>query len=108
MRERIILASILETPTGTAIYREERIALGFARLDTSSDVAGELTMAGGLFAKTVISLDEGFESRTLVYSLLDQASTTIGWVIAQGAHECIHHLADVIKNLDLLGGSARS
>ena len=108
MRERIILASILETPTGTPIFRDERITLGFSRLDTSSEVAGELTMAGGLFVKTVLSLDESFESRTLLYSPLDHAPTTIGWVIAQGAHECVHHLSDVVENLDLLGGNARS
>ena len=100
MRERIILASILDTPMGTPIFREERIALGFSRLDSPVDVSQELAVAGGLFIKTVMALPDEFEARPLFYSPINTAPTTIGWVIAQGVHECEHHLGDVHHNLE--------
>ena len=98
MRERIIVASVTELPTGTPIYREERIELGFARLDTPEEVAVELEVATGLLLKTMLTLPDGFHDRPLIYSSNFSSPTTIAWVIAQAVHEAEHHLGDVTNN----------
>ena len=98
MRERIIVASVTELPTGTPIYREERIELGFARLDTPEEVAVELEVATGLLLKTMLTLPDGFHNRPLIYSSNFSSPTTIAWVIAQAVHEAEHHLGDVTNN----------
>lgn len=101
-RERIITASILDTPTGLAMYRDDRVDLGFYRLDTPEEVAAELAVAAGLFVKAFSSLPEGYERRELVYSVLTPERVTILWVGAQAVHECEHHLGDVEENAALL------
>ncbi len=101
-RERIITASILDTPTGAAMYRDDRVNLGFYRLDTPGEVTAELAVAAGLFVKAFSSLPDGYERRELVYSALTPERVTILWVGAQAIHECEHHLGDVGENAALL------
>ncbi len=101
-RERIITASILDTPTGAARYRDDRVNLGFYRLDTPEEVVAELAIAAGLFVKTFSSLPEGYERRELVYSVITPERVTVLWVGAQAVHECEHHLGDVEENAALL------
>lgn len=103
LRERVILASVTEVPTGTPIHRDERVDLGFYREDRPADLAEELVVATRLFAKTLDLLPDGFEERRLVYSPISSFETTIAWVAAQGLHEAGHHLGDVMVNLALLG-----
>jgi hypothetical protein len=98
MRERIIVASVIDLPTGTPIYRDERIDLGFARLDTPDEVVAELEMATGLMLKTILTLPEDSLERLLVYSPNVTSPITIAWVIAQAVHEAEHHLSDVTEN----------
>lgn len=101
-RERIITASVLDTPTGAAMYRDDRVDLGFYRLDTLEEVAAELAVAAGLFAKSFELLPEGYEQRELIYSALSPERVSIAWVGAQAVHECEHHLGDVRENAALL------
>jgi hypothetical protein len=69
IRERVILAAIVDVPTGTPIYRDERIDLGFYAEDTVKEVMNELEMAALLFAKTVTTLPAHFDTRELIYSV---------------------------------------
>ena len=94
IRDRVILALVLDHPTGTPLYREERIALGTYRLDSPEDVADELAIVGRLLGRTLRALPEGATSRTMVYSPLTPFDVTISWMAAQAAHEAEHHLAD--------------
>ena len=102
IRERIIAASVQDSPTGAAIYRDERVSLGFYKLDDASHVAHELDALASLFVRTFICLPSGYEERTFVYSPVTPNEVTILWAAAQALHECEHHLDDVRENLDLL------
>lgn len=102
LRERIILGCVVDKPTGVPIYRDERVNMGFYSLDSVDDVSDELAMAAGLISKTIASMPEGFENRTMVYSPASNADATLQWVAAQAFHEASHHLNDVRTNLSLL------
>ena len=103
IRERIVLASILDVPMGTPIFRDERIDLGFYAQDAASDVAAELQVATYLFLKTVATLPENYEDRRLVYSTKTPLEITISGAMSNALHECEHHLGDARENLRLLG-----
>jgi hypothetical protein len=105
IRERIVLASILEVPVGTPIYRDERVDIGLYAHDAASDVAVELQVATYLFLKTVASLPEGFDGRHLIYSSQTPLEITISGAMSNALHECEHHLGDASENLRLLRGS---
>lgn len=99
IRERVILALILDVPTGMPIYRDERIDLGFYTEDTVKDVTNELEMAAHLFAKTVTTLPAHFDTRELVYSARTPLAVTISSTFSNAVHECEHHLGDASENL---------
>jgi hypothetical protein len=105
VRERIILASILDVPVGTPIYRDERIDIGFYAPDAASDVLVELQVATYLYLKTVAALPENFEERKLIYSTRTPLEVTISGAMSNALHECLHHLGDVNENLRLLDTS---
>ena len=95
IRERVVLAAILDHPVGTPIYREQRIAAGLGRLDTPSVVAGELVVAAGLLGRTLAALPPGADRRTMTYSAQTPFEVSIAWLAAQAVHEAEHHLDDV-------------
>ena len=99
IRERVILASIVDVPTGTPIYRDERIDLGFYAEDTVKEVATELEVAALLFSKTVTTLPAHFDTRELVYSSRTPVAVTISSTFSNAVHECEHHLSDASENL---------
>ena len=107
VRERIVLASILDVPVGTPIYRDERIAIGFYAQDAASDVLVELQVATYLYLKTVATLPENFEERTMIYSTRTPLEVTISGAMSNALHECEHHLGDAIENLLLLESAPR-
>lgn len=102
IRDRIIAASVKEESTGAPIYRDERVDLGFYKLDTAVDVKSELVAASNLFIRTFEALPAGYEQRTFLYSPVTPVKVTILWAGAQALHECLHHLRDVMENLTLL------
>ncbi len=102
IRERIVTASIEDEPTGGAIHREERVSLGFYKLDSPADVASELAALSALFVRTFRALPPSFGTREFVYSPVTPAKVTILWAGAQALHECEHHLGDIRDNLALL------
>jgi len=105
IRERIVLAAILDVPTGTPIFRDERVDIGFYAQDTASDVAVELQVVTYLFLKTVVTLPTHCEERRLVYSPKTPLEITILGATLNALHECEHHLGDATENLKLLGSS---
>jgi hypothetical protein len=102
IRERIVLASILDVPTGTPIYRDERVDIGFYTQDKASDVVVELQVATYLLLKTFASLPEHFEDRRLIYSAKTPLEITITGAMSNALHECEHHLGDATEDLRLL------
>jgi hypothetical protein len=102
IRERIVLASILEVPTGTPIFRDERVDIGFYAQDAASDVAVELQVATYLFLKTVATLPANYEQRRLIYSPQTPLEITISGAMSNALHECEHHLGDATENLRLV------
>jgi hypothetical protein len=102
IRERVVLASILEVPVGTPVFRDERVDLGFYAQDAASDVAIELQVITYLFLKTVATLPKHFEDRTLIYSDRTPLEITISATMSNALHECEHHLGDATENLRLL------
>lgn len=102
IRERIVVASILDVPVGTPIYRDERVDIGFYAHDAAPDVAVELQVCTYLFLKTVVTLPPHFEERALVYSTKMPLEITISGAMSNALHECEHHLGDVQENLKLL------
>lgn len=102
IRDRIILASIVDEPTGTPIYRDDRVSIGFYRLDEPSVIANELAVVSELFVRTLQSLPPGYEQRPLIYSVITKEKVTNLWAGAQAVHESEHHLSDVRENLALL------
>jgi hypothetical protein len=99
IRERVILAAIVDVPTGTPIYRDERIDLGFYAEDTVKEVMNELEVAALLFAKTVTTLPAHFDTRELIYSSRTPLAVTISSTFSNAVHECEHHLSDASENL---------
>ena len=95
IRERTVLATILDEPVGTPIYREERIALGLSRLDSPETLAVELKVASDLLRRTLLALPDGAGARTMRYSAQTTIIASVAWMAAQAAHEAEHHLADV-------------
>jgi hypothetical protein len=102
VRERIVLASILDVPVGTPIYRDERIDIGFYAQDAASDVLVELQVGTYLYLKTVATLPAKFEDRTFIYSTRTPLEVTISGAMSNALHECEHHLGDANENLRLL------
>jgi len=102
IRERIITAAIVDSPTGVAMNRDERMDRGLYQHDTPADVALELSVLTRLLTKTLASLPESAFSRTLTYSAATPYEVTIHWAGAQAVHEAEHHLGDVHDNLKLL------
>ncbi len=102
IRERVILASILDVPTGMPIYRDERVDLGFYAEDTVKEVIKELEVSALLFNKTVTTLPAHFDTRELVYSSRTPLAVTISSTFSNAVHECEHHLSDASDNLAML------
>jgi hypothetical protein len=99
IRERVIVASIVDVPTGTPIYRDERVDLGFYSEDTAKEVMNEIEVAAVLLAKTVTTLPAHFDTRELIYSSRTPLAVTIASTFSNAVHECEHHLRDASDNL---------
>ena len=105
IRERVIIASIVDVPTGVPIYRDERIDLGFYAEDTFKEVTSELEVAALLFLKTVTTLPAHFDTRELIYSSRTPLSVTISSTFSNAVHECEHHLNDASDNLAMFNAA---
>jgi hypothetical protein len=102
IRGRFVTASILDESTGTPIFRDERVDLGFYKLDKPDDICQELAVVAGLFIRTFSALPDGFEQRQFMFSPVTPVKVTILWAGAQAVHESEHHLSDVRENLTQL------
>ena len=102
IRERIVKASIEDEAIGQPIYRDERVNLGFYKLDEPEETARELTASSKLFVRTFLALPDGDSERRFAYSPISPQKVTILWAAAQALHESEHHLGDVRENLRLL------
>lgn len=99
LRERTLTAAIEDDPTGVAIHRDERVALGVYRLDNPETVAADLRSASGLLVRATLALPASFLARPLRYSPATPLDVTIEWLGTQAVHESEHHLLDARDNL---------
>ncbi len=99
IRERVILATLVDLPTGVALYRDERVAHGLYRDDIAGEVADELRVLTRLFVKTFDSLCAPDLLRPIIFSTLNPMEVSTLWCAAQAVHESEHHLSDVVENL---------
>ncbi len=99
LRERVILATILDDAVGTPIFRDERVNAGFYASDTANTVAHELQVTSQLLLRAVATLSPEQLAREFTYSPASPMRVTVLWAAAQGVHESEHHLADARDNL---------
>jgi hypothetical protein len=102
IRERTILACVVDHPTGTPLYRDERVDLGFYRGDSPDVVARDLQTAASLFLRTFAALPPDALRRPILYSPVNHLDVDVLWMGAQAVHESEHHLSDVLDNLAAL------
>lgn len=100
IRERLILAVVTDHPTGTPIYRDERVDSGFYALDTSATLRRQLAVATDMLCDVLMTMPDDGWARTMRYSPTTPLEVDLAWVAAQALHEVSHHLADVRENLD--------
>jgi hypothetical protein len=94
VRDRLVLAAVVETPDPPPLYRDDRVRLGLYEGEDPAVVADELALAGRLFARTVGALAPHAD-RLLRYAYPRPADRTIRWAAAQALHEVEHHLGDI-------------
>jgi S-DNA-T family DNA segregation ATPase FtsK/SpoIIIE len=103
-RDRVLLALVVDEPGFVPMYRDERVGLAHYNDDDPGQVARELVMAAGLFARLLARLDEAQLARPCRYNYPVPARVDLGWVARHTLHEAIHHLADVRRVLDEVAG----
>ena len=79
IRERLILATIVDVPTGVALHRDERVGRGFYRNDSVDDVAEDIRMLSRLLLTTYAVLTAHDLQRRLIYSPVSPNEVTILW-----------------------------
>lgn len=85
IRERIILACVEDVPVATALYREERVALGLYDHDEIVELRDELLTASRLFVKTFLALADPYADRELIFS---KASPTVRRCVGPRPRPC--------------------
>ena len=93
LRDRLIFGAVDDEPVCHPMHGTPRVQLGLYSSDTPTVAAGDLDVAGELFARTWDTLDVELRQRRLVYSLL-VGPRALTWVAAQALHETEHHLDD--------------
>jgi S-DNA-T family DNA segregation ATPase FtsK/SpoIIIE len=99
-RDRALLALVVDEPDFVPMYRDERVGLARYNDDDPAEVASELVMAVGLFARLFERLDDAQLARPCIYNYPSRARVDVAWVARHTLHEAIHHLADVRRVLD--------
>ena len=99
LRDRIVMALVVDEPAPHPLFGTPRVDLGLYRLDVPARTAEELVCASEVFARTLECLPEGGGRRTLAYAWPRPAVRTVDWVAAQAFHECRHHLDDIRTGL---------
>jgi hypothetical protein len=99
-RDRVLLALVVEEPSFVPMYRDERVGLARYNDDDPAQVASELGMAAGLFARLLDRLHEAQLARSCIYNYPTRARVDLEWVARHTLHEAIHRLADVRRVLD--------
>ena len=101
--ERVLTTMVEDNPTFAPIYRERRAVLARYNDQEPAEVASELDVAAGLFARQFALLDDDQLDRRCLYLFPTPALRTVRWVGLHTLHECRHHLADICRTLDAAG-----
>ncbi len=99
LRERILLACASpEIVVAPAMFRDERVDLGFYARDTLETVTAELRALATLFGRSVACVPAALLGRTVLFPGRDEP-VSVAWLCAQAVHESEHHLIDVREDL---------
>lgn len=98
-RERVLATLVLDQPTFTPMFRDERVHLAAYASEDLVEVVGQIEMAAALLARTLARLDRSQLARTCHYGYPEPALRSITWVSAQTIHEADHHLIDIAAQL---------
>ena len=98
-RERLLTTLVVDQPTFTPMFRDERVQLAGYASEDLIDVVVQIEMASAMFARAVARLDRSQLARTCHYGYPEPALRSLTWVGAQTIHEAEHHLADIATQL---------
>ena len=98
-RERLFLALMVDTPSFTPMYRDQRVDLaGYSNQDPVA-VAEQLKMAASLFADAFGRVDEAGLTRSCIYNYPTPERRSLAWLGVHTLHEGKHHLQDIDRVL---------
>jgi hypothetical protein len=103
VRDRLVIGLVEENPGFKPLYRDERVALGLYRDDSTAAVATELVSAAAMFVRLFHAIDTPLLSRVVQYGYPDPEPQTLLWMGQQAVHEAEHHRRDIEDNVRLLG-----
>jgi hypothetical protein len=101
LRDRLVVGLVEDVPTFTAMYRDERVAMGLYRPDTPDAVAGELRAATAMFNRLFEVVDPAQLGREVMYGVPTPVRRSLLWMGQQAVHEVEHHGSDIAENLGL-------
>lgn len=97
LRDRIVVGLVEPGASPKPMFGSARADLGLYAEDDPATLATELTLAAGLFARTVRALTDEQRTNTIVYGWPRETERSLSWVAAQALHEVEHHAADVAR-----------
>jgi hypothetical protein len=107
-RERVFTALVEDNPAFAPMYRDRRAVLARYNDQDPHQVADELELAAGLFARQLALLTDEQLVRRCLYLFPTPAMRTVRWVGLHTLHECQHHLRDIERALPDGTGRAAS
>ncbi len=103
LRDRFVVGIVEDVPSFTAMYRDERVALGLYRSDTVGAVTDELRAATAMFVRLFDAIDPAQLTRDVLYGVPVPTRRSLLWMGQQAVHEVEHHGSDIAENLGLAG-----
>jgi hypothetical protein len=100
-RERVLVAQREDTPEFASMRREERVAEQRYNEQDPSVVAREIADAASALAALLDGLDARGWERSGVYSWPERAVRDVEWIGRHTIHECVHHLMDADRLLQI-------
>jgi hypothetical protein len=107
-RERLVQAQVAERPSLAPMSRDDRVAICAYDAQPANEVVDQLEMAAGLLALALEAVGPDGWRRELLYNFPAPMARDVGWVGIHTVHECVHHLHDIERGLDVLGSGGGS
>jgi hypothetical protein len=95
LRDRIVTGLAEDNPVPKPIFTDVRIENGLYANERPDQLAIDIDVAAGMFARTIEAMTAGQLARPIFYPWPRPETRTLLWVAAQALHEVEHHLDDV-------------